>query len=89
MEQITIFTAFHQALWAIILAVTLITLPTLIVGIIISIFQAATQINEMSLTFILKLMTLFIVLFSVLFFLFNKLVEMTQDMFFHLPNYLR
>lgn len=37
-------------------------LAALVTGLIISIFQAATQINEMTLTFIPKLLVMFLVL---------------------------
>lgn len=37
-------------------------LPTLAVGIVIAIFQAATQINEQSLSFIPKLVLLFFII---------------------------
>lgn len=37
-------------------------LASLLIGLLISIFQAATQINEMTLTFIPKLVVMFLVL---------------------------
>jgi flagellar biosynthetic protein FliQ len=84
-----ILSAFHQTLWIVIGGVCLLTLPTLVVGIIVSILQAATQINEMSLTFILKLITLFLVLFTLLPWLLHRLIDMTQNLMYNLPQYLR
>jgi len=37
-------------------------LASLVTGLLVSIFQAATQINEMTLTFIPKLLVMFVVL---------------------------
>lgn len=88
MENYSILDVFQQSLWIIMIVVSVITLPALLVGIVISIFQAATQINEMSLTFIPKLLTMMLVLILSLPFLLSKLIIMTQDMLFHLPQYL-
>ncbi len=89
MEQLTLLTAFNHSLKLIIFAVCIITLPTLVVGILISIMQAATQVNEMSLTFIPKLIVLFTVLFLVLPWLLTELVDATQLLMYDLPNYIR
>lgn len=89
MEDINLLSAFHHCLKLMMIAVSLITLPTLITGVLISILQAATQVNEMSLTFIPKLIVMFIVLFLLLPWLLQQLVEVTQTMLFHLPHYLR
>ena len=51
-----VLTTFQDALWIITLLIGMILVPSLIVGILISMFQAATQINEMTLTFIPKLL---------------------------------
>ncbi|QDP73463.1 flagellar type III secretion system protein FliQ [Legionella israelensis] len=88
MEDIHILSAFHHCLKLMIIAVSLITLPTLVTGVIISILQAATQVNEMSLTFIPKLIVMFLVLFLLLPWLLHQLVDVTQNMMFHLPRYL-
>lgn len=89
MNNISLLSAFHQALWVILISVCLITIPTLIVGVIVSILQAATQVNEMSLTFIPKLIVLFLILIALLPWLLQKLVDMTQIMMYNLPSYLR
>jgi flagellar biosynthesis protein FliQ len=45
----------QQALWASVLVGGPIVIGTMLVGLVISIFQAATQINEATLTFVPKL----------------------------------
>ena len=89
MEQVALLTAFHHSLKLVIIAVSLITLPTLIVGIMISILQAATQVNEMSMTFIPKLIVMLVTLFLLLPSLMTQLVEISQGMMYDLPNYIR
>jgi flagellar biosynthetic protein FliQ len=46
----------HHALELTLLLMLLVLLPALTVGLVISLFQAATQINEMTLSFIPKLL---------------------------------
>tara|TARA_B100000767_G_scaffold256102_1_gene262918 strand:- start:655 stop:924 length:270 start_codon:yes stop_codon:yes gene_type:complete len=46
---------FGQALFLVVVLVVAIILPSLIVGLIISVFQAATQINEQTLSFLPRL----------------------------------
>ncbi len=52
----------RQALEMAMLAAGPLLLASLLTGLLVSIFQAATQINEMTLTFIPKLIVMFVVL---------------------------
>ena len=52
----------QQALQLTTLILGILLLPALAVGLLISLFQAATQINEMTLSFIPKLLVTFLVL---------------------------
>lgn len=53
----------REAVFIILLLVTLILVPGLIVGLMVSVFQAATQINEQTLSFLPRLLvTLFVVI---------------------------
>ena len=57
----TIINLGQAALWNLTLLLLLLLLPALVVGVMVSMFQAATQINEMTLSFIPKLLvTLFV-----------------------------
>lgn len=51
----TVLDLYGGAFWLIIKFVTIIVGPALIVGLIISVFQAATQINEQTLSFLPRL----------------------------------
>jgi flagellar biosynthetic protein FliQ len=71
----------------------LISLPLLgvglVVGLIVSIFQAATQIQEMTLTFIPKILSIFLVLIFAFPWIMDKIVTYTRDIFLNIPNYIR
>lgn len=47
---------FKEAMLLIVLMVAVIVLPSLLVGLIVSMFQAATQINEQTLSFLPRLL---------------------------------
>ncbi len=48
----------RQALYVTVLLTAPLLLPALVVGLLVGVFQAATQINEMTLSFIPKLLVL-------------------------------
>ncbi|MGL5005856.1 MAG: flagellar biosynthetic protein FliQ [Plesiomonas sp.] len=52
MDTTVIAIIFGQALTVIATMVCILVLPSLVVGLIVSIFQAATQINEQTLSFL-------------------------------------
>jgi flagellar biosynthetic protein FliQ len=61
----------------------------LIVGLIISIFQATTSIQEMTLTFVPKILAVF---FGLLFFapwMMEKLIAFTEKIITNIPVYIR
>ncbi|HEX8979291.1 MAG TPA: flagellar biosynthesis protein FliQ [Parasulfuritortus sp.] len=58
----TVISIVSQALEVAMLTAGPLLLASLVTGLLISIFQAATQINEMTLTFIPKLVVMFLVL---------------------------
>ena len=53
---------FAEAFWAVVMLVSMIVLPSLIMGLIIATFQAATQINEQTLSFLPRLLVIIFVI---------------------------
>lgn len=60
-------------------------LSALIIGLVVSIFQAATQINEMTLSFIPKLIGMFVVLIITGPWMISLLVDYIQRLFNSIP----
>ena len=58
----TVITVLHQTLEVIILLIIVILMPALVAGLLVSMFQAATSINEQTLSFIPKLLVTILVL---------------------------
>ena len=70
-----------------------IALPMLLVGlgvgVFVSVIQAATQIQEMTLTFIPKLVAIFTALLISFPWIMDKLNTFTINLFLNLPDYVR
>ena len=61
----------------------------LLVGILVSIFQAATQINEMTLVFVPKMLGVAVALLVFFPWMMRLISEFTQNLFLNLPMYIR
>jgi flagellar biosynthetic protein FliQ len=75
----------RQAIEVAMLAAGPLLLASLLTGLLISIFQAATQINEMTLTFIPKLVVMFLVLVLMGPWLIQVLVDYVVRLFSSIP----
>ncbi|EPP7444428.1 flagellar biosynthetic protein FliQ [Pseudomonas aeruginosa] len=53
---------FREALWLTALIVGVLVVPSLLVGLVVAMFQAATQINEQTLSFLPRLMVILLTL---------------------------
>ncbi|OUR64660.1 EscS/YscS/HrcS family type III secretion system export apparatus protein [Methylophaga sp. 42_25_T18] len=61
----TVLTIMQQTLQVITMLIAVILLPALCVGLLVAMFQAATSINEQTLSFIPKLLvTIFVLIFA-------------------------
>ena len=89
MNNIHMLVAMQNMLYYAMVAVVVVTLPTLIVGLTISIIQAATQINEVTMTFIPKILVMFTLMYMFGPWLMNRLVVLTQNLLTNLPTYIR
>ena len=71
----------------------LISLPMLglglAVGLLVSIFQAVTQIQEMTLTFVPKIIAVLIGLLLAFPWMMNKMVDFTKDIILNIPQFIR
>ncbi|MFZ5810991.1 MAG: flagellar biosynthesis protein FliQ [Thermodesulfobacteriota bacterium] len=62
---------------------------SLVVGVFVSILQSATQIQEMTLTFVPKILSMFLALLLTFPWLMDKMITYTRDLFLNLPTYIR
>lgn len=80
-----ILTIFQHALQVLLMLILVILIPALIVGLMVSMFQAATQINEMTLSFIPKLVITVVTLMFAGPWMLRLLMEYTQQLFQDIP----
>ncbi len=82
----TIITLGQRALELAVLVSAPLLLTALVVGVVISLFQAATQINEMTLSFVPKLLALVLVLLLAGPWMLQLLIDFTQNLMKDIPN---
>jgi len=85
----TVMTIGNQALTTMLLLGMPVLLVILAIGLLIGIFQAATQINEMTLSFIPKLVGLAATLAIAGPWMLKTIVDYTQTLFLNIPTLLR
>jgi len=61
----------------------------LVVGLLVSLFQAVTQFHKMTLTFVPKIVAVLLSLFFLLPWLIHKMVFFTEHLITQLPQYVR
>lgn len=81
----SVMTLGHQALELTIIVSAPVLLTALIIGLLVSIFQAATQINEQTLSFIPKLVGMFIVLIIAGPWMVGLMVDFIHRLFSNIP----
>lgn len=81
----TVTTLGQQAVELTLILSAPLLLSALVIGLVVSIFQAATQINEMTLSFIPKLLGLFVALIFTGPWMVNMMVDYIQRLFGNIP----
>jgi flagellar biosynthetic protein FliQ len=81
----TVLTIMQQTLQVISVLIAAILLPALFIGLLVSMFQAATSINEQTLTFIPKLFITLLVLMLAGPWMLSMLISFTRRLFEDIP----
>lgn len=84
----TVLAVGRDALWLAVLLAGPLLLSALAVGLLIGIFQAATQIQEMTLSFIPKLLALVVALFVAGPWMIRVVVSFSEQLFMEIPTLL-
>lgn len=85
MNPDSVMTIGRQALEITFIVSAPLLLAALVTGLIVSIFQAATQINEMTLSFIPKLLVMFLVMALAGPWMLNMMLDYVQQLFVNIP----
>ena len=80
---------FLEAIKTTIILAAPMLLSGLIIGLVISIFQAATSINEMTMTFIPKMLAVAVALLVAFPWMLQVLIDFLQNLLISMPDMLR
>lgn len=76
---------FRQAQFLIVMMVVVIIGPGLLVGLLVAVFQAATQINEQTLSFLPRLLTTLMTIVFAGPWLLQKIMELATSIILNIP----
>ena len=80
---------FRHALYLVLIMVAAIMIPGLIVGLIVSIFQAATSVNEQTLSFLPRLIVTLLTLIAIAHWLTRMLMDYFVELVHQIPSVLQ
>lgn len=86
MADAVLYDSLSRGLWVLILAVLPALLPALIIGLVIGLLQAATSIQEATLTFVPKLIGVFLALMIFGGITGGLIVDFARDMMAAIPD---
>ena len=79
---------FRSALWVVLILVCAIIIPSLMIGLVVAIFQAATSINEQTLSFLPRLIITLLALMFGAHWMTQTMIEFFYQMVERLPQVL-
>ena len=89
MDQTTIITLAKDAMTVTLLVASPMLLIGMVVGIVIAIFQSVTQIQEMTLTFVPKIVAIMLGMLFFASWMLTKLTDYTTDLITRIPELIR
>lgn len=88
MNPDSVLSIFHQALEVIVVLILVMLIPSLLIGLLVAMFQAATQINEMTLSFVPKILVTLLVLMLAGPWMLQLLVHYTEQLIHNIPSFI-
>ncbi len=89
MTEQSIVDLIGRTMWVTMLIAAPVLISTLLIGLVVSVFQAATQINEQTLSFIPKVIVMTVALIFFGPWIIQTLLHFTRDVFNGIPNVTR
>ncbi|WP_320821396.1 flagellar biosynthesis protein FliQ [Thalassolituus sp.] len=85
MTEAVIGDIFTNALYLVLAIVMVVIVPSLVVGLVVSTFQAATQINEQTLSFLPRLVVTLLAIIAFGPWAVNAVLDYTRDIYLNIP----
>lgn len=86
MEVIQVVDIGREALWVLVKISAPLMIVALVVGLVISLFQALTQIQEQTLTFVPKILCMFLVMVLIMPFMLQTLIDFNAELYSLIGN---
>lgn len=86
MNEVEVLDISREAIFTLVKVVTPVLLVALFIGLIVGIFQALTQIQEMTLAFVPKILGVFVTLILLFPFMLNQMQMLTDTLFDKIIN---
>jgi flagellar biosynthetic protein FliQ len=77
---------FRQALWLTTVMVAILVVPSLLVGLAVAVFQAATQINEQTLSFLPRMLIMLVTLIVIGPWMVRTFMEYITNLYTSIPQ---
>ncbi len=81
MNETAVMEIGREALWVVLITAGPIMMAGLLIGLIVALFQALTTIQEMTLTFVPKIIVIFLAIMVFLPFMMTEVVEFSRTLF--------
>jgi flagellar biosynthetic protein FliQ len=81
MNETAVMEIGREALWVVLITAGPIMMAGLLIGLIVALFQALTTIQEMTLTFVPKIIVIFLAIMVFLPFMMTEVVEFSRRLF--------
>ncbi|WP_394169469.1 flagellar biosynthetic protein FliQ [Saccharospirillum alexandrii] len=85
MDAINIADLFSEALFIVVAIVSILIVPSLLVGLVVATFQAATQINEQTLSFLPRLLVTLMMMIFTGPWIVGMVVDFTNTLIYNIP----
>ena len=86
MNEVEVLDISREAIFTLVKVVTPVLLVVLFIGLIVGIFQALTQIQEMTLAFVPKILGVFVTIILLFPFMLNQMQMLTDTLFDKIIN---
>lgn len=81
MDAVEVINIVREAIWVLILVSAPIMITALVVGLTVALLQALTQVQEMTLTFVPKILAMLLVMIIALPYMLQSLQDFTGELF--------
>ncbi|MCQ2518474.1 MAG: flagellar biosynthesis protein FliQ [Lachnospiraceae bacterium] len=85
----TVISIARDALYCIVITSAPCLLVSLVIGLVVSIFQTVTSIQEQTMTFVPKIVGIFLAIMLLGHWMLNNMVTFMTDLLNNIPNYIK